>query len=255
MQPFFEGCNCRFFWHRKSTLLETKPLASARNFRGRWVKRSTILFCVERNPIYQCPWQVSEPFDDGDFWLRVRLLYTRGLSTAVFLGNRYQSLLLPAQFLSICVGMLTGEVAKNVKVFFIKATLKTWKLLLTSSTHSHVFSSCWGVGPAWGVSNDWRKRLHRRRQDATNSQKADGNNDEAGELTFDGLHRLAEKKLDRAVRVASLEKMLLPVRRLKKCVHNGQIVLKWSMNLQGRHSKMRFILVINVKKSHFSKIL
>ena len=142
-----------------------------------------------------------------------------------------------------------------LRCFFIKATLKTWKLLLTSSTHSHVFSSCWGVGPAWGVSNDWRKRLHRRRQDATNSQKADGNNEEAGELIFDGLHRLAEKKLDRAVRVASLEKMLLPVRRLKKCVHKGQIVLKWSMNLQGRHSKMRFILVINVKKSQFFKNL
>ena len=129
LATFFEGCNCRFFWHRKSTLLETKTLASARNFLGRWAKRSTILFCVERNPIYQCPLQVSEPFDDGDFWLWLRLLYTRGLSIEVFLGKRYQSLLLPAQFLSICVGMLR-EVAKIVKVFFYKSNLENLKIAI-----------------------------------------------------------------------------------------------------------------------------
>eukprot|EP00434_Breviolum_minutum_P038655 symbB.v1.2.034296.t1/scaffold4400.1/size40136/1 len=48
------------------------------------------------------------------------------------------------------------------------------------------------VGPAWGVSNDWRKRLHRRRQDATNSQKADGNNDEGGKSREDAPPRRTE---------------------------------------------------------------
>jgi len=48
------------------------------------------------------------------------------------------------------------------------------------------------VGPAWGVSNDWRKRLHRRRQDATNSQKADGNNDEGGKSREDPPPRRTE---------------------------------------------------------------